>query len=44
MEVGNKKVAFGLVLQLGEILQSSKVITQVQVARGTNAAQNNFHK
>lgn len=44
MKIGNKKVAFGLMLQLDKIPECPKIITQVQVACGTYAAQNSFHK
>jgi hypothetical protein len=31
MQVGNKKITLGLVLQLGEIPECSEIITQVQM-------------
>jgi len=43
MQIGNKKIAFCLMLQLDKIPEGPKIITQVQVACGTYAAQNSFH-
>ena len=44
MEIGNKEITFGLMLQLDKIPESPEVIAQMQVARGTYAAQNSFHR